>query len=83
MEKIKIELTPYLALQLMRFKPFLLTAIEDPMNKVSGRDKKSMYDYFKEYEHQVTSNITPDQIEDAKQERDINKILHDKNTDNG
>lgn len=69
MDKIKIELTPYAALTLLRFLCEFDLENQDSPNVIS------LVESYKEYKQQIEKQITHEQITDAVLTREINKLL--------
>lgn len=69
MEKIKIELTPYAAMTILK----LLSEFEPDME----REKllQGLKDSYEEYKNEVVNKITDDQLLDAGLQVEINQIL--------
>ena len=75
MDKLKINLTPYQAMQICRYESYLLLAINDPMQTGCKYDREGVSIALKELCKQVRKKITNEQIEDAAVERDVNKLI--------
>lgn len=67
--KLKIELEPYTALALISF-------LREFVNEENADDFrfKAIHDAVAEYEKQVYDRITPDQLQDAMHENEVNRL---------
>jgi len=67
--KVKIELTPYAALTLLRFLNEFDLEQQDSPNVIS------LIDSYREFKKEIEAKITHEQIKDAVLTREINKLL--------
>jgi hypothetical protein len=73
---VNISLSPYQAMQLLRWKQFIEAAISDPMQEGTKADKKGALEAIKAVDEQVREKITSPQIDDAVAERELKSIIY-------
>ncbi len=76
-DKFILELNPFQALQLLRFKVFIEEAINDPDNYISKTDGDGIKNVFNEIESQIYGKMSIKQLDDAVAEREVKKMLNE------
>lgn len=73
-DKIIIELTPFEAMQIVRWQEFIKEASEDPLSLVPKWDANGINNSIQSIKQQVCRKITMEQINDAFAQREVNKL---------
>ena len=74
--EVNITLTPYQAMQIIRWTEYIFDAINDPLLTKEVRfDREGIMDAVAEINRQVYGNITDEQLQDACATRDVKKLM--------
>lgn len=74
-DTVKIELTPFQAMQICRWKTFILSAVNDPFQDAEKYDRKGLTEAIQSIDKQVRKNITIAQLDDTEATKAIRKQL--------